>query len=72
MLAFVCSLCMGFALPTLLGIAGAIALFFVLRALLRALADIDPNFASVYSNAQQYRQGSWLAKPQRAHLWRSQ
>jgi type IV secretory pathway TrbD component len=68
---FVLCVIVAFSVPTLKGAFTAIALFFLCRYGLRALATEDPKLIGIHHNNQRYQQRFWTAKPRRPYLWRS-
>lgn len=61
----------GYSVPNVWGITGAITLFIVLRHVLHFMASEDPLLITVHHNSQRYRQGFWTAKPRERYRWRS-
>jgi type IV secretory pathway TrbD component len=71
MLALVLCIVIGYSVPTLYGIGGAIVLFLGLRQILQEMANKDPHLIAIHHESQRYRQGFWTAKAGRAHRWRA-
>ncbi len=71
MLALVLCIIIGYSVPTVYGIGGAIVLFFFLRHLLQEMAQKDPNLIAVHKESQRYQQGFWTANRLRVRLWRT-
>ena len=71
MLALVLCIIVGYSVPTMYGIGGAILLFFVLRHVLQEMAQKDPHLIAVHHERQRYRQGFWPAKTLRVRHWRT-
>ena len=71
MLALVLCIIVGYSVPTMYGIGGAIPLFFVLRHVLQEMAQKDPHLIAVHHESQRYRQGFWTAKRLRVQHWRT-
>jgi type IV secretory pathway TrbD component len=71
MLALVLCIIVGYSVPTVYGIGGAIFLFFLLRHLLQEMAQKDPHLIAVHHESQRYRQGFWTAKRLRVQRWRT-
>jgi type IV secretory pathway TrbD component len=71
MLALVLCIVVGYSVPTVYGIGGAIFLFFLLRHLLQEMAQKDPHLIAVHHESQRYRQGFWTAKRLRVQRWRT-
>ena len=71
MLALVLCIIVGYSVPTVYGIGGAIFLFFLLLHLLQEMAQKDPHLIAVHHESQRYRQGFWTAKRLRVQRWRT-
>jgi type IV secretory pathway TrbD component len=71
MLALVLCIIVGYSVPTVYGIGGAIFLFFLLRHLLQEMAQKDPHLIAVHHESQRYRQRFWTAKRLRVQRWRT-
>jgi type IV secretory pathway TrbD component len=66
---FVLCVIVAFSVPTLKGVFTAIALFFLCRYGLRALAAEDPKLIGIHHRNQRYAQRFWTAKSRRPHRW---
>ncbi len=57
MLALVLSIVIGYSVPTLYGVGGAILLFLLLRQVPQEIGQKDPHLIAVHHESQRYRQG---------------